>query len=95
MLPGALENNPAAQDEAVRALQLIFYILDRPRGANEGGWHSGVVLEALRVLLSYGYRDEPTQRSNESAQSSHKFLMSSRVTSTGTPILLLQPAYRL
>ncbi len=70
MLPGALENNAAAQGEAVRDLQLILHFLDQPRLADEGGWHSGVVLEALHVLLSHGCRDEPTQRFNESAQCS-------------------------
>ncbi len=52
MLPGALENYAAAQGEAVHALQLIPHFLDRPQRADEGGWHSGVVLEALHVLLS-------------------------------------------
>ena len=70
MLPGALENNAAAQGEAVHALHLIPHFLDRPRRADEGGWHSGVVLEAFHVLLSHGCRDEPTQRSDESAQCS-------------------------
>ncbi len=70
MLPGALENNAAAQGEAVLAVQLNPHFLDRPWRADEGGWHSGVVLEALHVLLSYGCRDPPTQRSDESAQCS-------------------------
>jgi hypothetical protein len=72
MLPGALENNAAAQDEAVRALQLIPHFLDRPRRADEGGWHSGIVLEALHVLLSNGCCDKPTKRSDESAQCSQE-----------------------
>ncbi len=96
MLPGALDNNAAAQGEVVHALQLILHFLDRPRRADEGGWHSGVVREALHVLLSHGCRDPPTQRSDESAsfpRESHDFLMSRHVTST--PILLLQPAYQL
>jgi hypothetical protein len=67
MLPGALENNAAAQGETVRALPLIPHLLDWPQRVDEGGWHSGVVLEALHVHLSHGCRDEPTQRSNESA----------------------------
>jgi hypothetical protein len=67
-----LENNAAAQGETVLALQLIPHFLDRPRLADECGRHSGVVLEALHVLLSHhhGCRDEPTQRSDESAQCS-------------------------
>ncbi len=52
MLPGALENNAAAQGEVVRSLQLIPHFLDRPRPADEGGLHSGAVLKVLHVLLS-------------------------------------------
>jgi hypothetical protein len=80
MLPGALENNAAAQGEAVRSLQLIPHFFDRPRRADEGGWHSGVVLEALRVLLSHGCRDPPTHRSDESAQCSQGITLFFNVT---------------
>ncbi len=31
----------------MRALRLIPHFLDLPLRADEGGWHSGVVLEAL------------------------------------------------
>jgi hypothetical protein len=92
MLPGALENDAAAKGRAVRALQLIPHFLDRPLLADEGGWHSGVVLEVLHFSLSHGCRDEPTQRSDVPRES-HDFLMSLHVTST--PILLFQPAYLL
>ncbi len=67
MLPGALENNAAAQCQAVRTLHLKPHFLDRPWRADEGNWHSRVVLEALHILLSPVHCDEPTQRSNESA----------------------------
>jgi hypothetical protein len=70
LLPGILENNAAAHGEAVRALRLIPHFLNRPRRADEGGWQSGVVLEALHVLLSHGYRDPSTHRSDGSAQRS-------------------------
>jgi hypothetical protein len=72
MLPGALENDAAAQGEAVHALQLISHFLDLPRLADEGCWHSGVGPEALHVLLSHGCLNPPTlaQRSDESAQCS-------------------------
>ncbi len=52
MLPGALENKAAAQGEVVHALHLIPHFLDRPQRADEGGWHSGVVLEALSSLMA-------------------------------------------
>ncbi len=70
MLPGALENYAAAQGEAVHTLQLIPHFLDRPRRADEGSCYSGVVLEAIHVLLSHGCHNPPTQCSDESAQCS-------------------------
>ncbi len=70
MMPVALETNAAARGEEVRALQLIPPFLDRPQRADEGVWHSRVVLEACHDLLSHGCRDEPTQCSNERVQCS-------------------------
>jgi hypothetical protein len=99
MLPGALENNAAAQGETARALHCLQFIHISLIGLGARMKAVGTPESSLRRFMFSSPMAVAMNRHNvlmkapSVPRESHDFLLSCHVTST--PIFLLQPAYRL